>query len=156
MQTCLFLLVLVSPFLSDPWKIALKHPGTSLEVLRPHTEQDLTPLFTSFSCHTQHSGMLPFLIYNLYLLFRFFFFPPLWSHYVSAQLAEICMPTVPCFHLHSSSVFHVVCLNILMWTVETMATRMIYVLVRPPSQAFKDREYESVFSTPPKFPRPRG
>lgn len=44
-QTSLFLLVLVSPFLSEPWKIALKHPGTSLEVLRPHTEQDLSRSF---------------------------------------------------------------------------------------------------------------
>lgn len=68
-----------------------------------------------------------------FLLFFCFLVP-----YVSAQLAEFCMPTLPCFHLHSSSVFHFVCLNILMWTVETMVTRMIYVPVRPPSQPVKN------------------
>ena len=90
-QTSLFLLVLVSPFLSEPWKTALKHPGTSLEVLRPHTEQGPAPLFTSFSCHTQHFGMLPLLIFNLDLLFRFLL--------LLVPYAELCMPTLPFFHL---------------------------------------------------------
>lgn len=52
--------------------------------------------------------------FNLYRLLRFLLFFCFLVPYVSAQLAEFCMPTLPCFHLHSSSVFHFVCLNILM------------------------------------------
>lgn len=37
-----------------------------------------------------------------------------------------------------------------------MVTRMIYALVRPPSQPLKDREYESVFFNTSNIPKASG
>lgn len=52
-----------------------------------------------------HSSFSIFVYFSCLL-----FFVP----YISAQLHKLCMPTLSCFHLPSSNVFHFVCLNILM------------------------------------------
>lgn len=61
-------------------------------------------------------GHSPFSIFIYSSYFSFLF------HMFLHSSPKICMTTLPCFHLHSSNLFHFVCLNILMWTVETMVT----------------------------------
>lgn len=63
------------------------------------------------------SSVIPNILVYGHFPFSIFIYPSYFSflfHMFLQSWPKICMTTLPCFHLHSSNLFHFVCLNILM------------------------------------------